>query len=306
MALHKDLEMYCQALEISAVHSADVLAAGYTTLADLQGITADQLISDGVRRPIANKLANNFANANGLVAEVLGSEAEAQQAAEMKEAAKCSCLKNIKAITTPEYRFPFGICLHSAWWLSFGAIGALLRRGQYNDMPFTLLWGYSIFMWVVATVFLVCIGIKGVQKMGHTNALQSRRMFYAISLITVIYFALSCAGAHVLREPCTRARWHKQTGLDGHGWAWLACKRLGGLFGSRTSTTGSAGVICSFLSTVAFGGVAYHFRKQGQLQGTRPAYYNDMAGQAEAETPSNMDVPMIMVDPLDGNNAITA
>lgn len=151
-------------------------------------------------------------------------------------------------------------------------------------------------MWVVATVFLVCIGIKGVQKMGHTNALQSRRMFYAISLITVIYFALSCAGAHVLREPCTRAGW----------WAWLACKRLGGLFGSRTSTTGSAGVICSFLSTVAFGGVAYHFRKQGQLQGTRPAYYNDMAGQAEAETPSNMDVPMIMVDPLDGNNAITA
>lgn len=131
MALHKDLEMYCQALEISAVHSADVLAAGYTTLADLQGITADQLISDGVRRPIANKLANNFANANGLVAEVLGSaaEAEAQQAAEMKEAANNSCLKNIKAITTPEYRFPFGICLHSAWWLSFGAIGALLRGG---------------------------------------------------------------------------------------------------------------------------------------------------------------------------------
>ena len=148
-------------------------------------------------------------------------------------------------------------------------------------------------MWVVATVFLVCIGIKGVQKMGHKNAVQSRRMFYAFSLMTVIYFALSCIVAHDAdcdqRTP-DRYYYHAQSN---YYWSWNVDECF-------TNEGIRVEIICSFLSTIAFGGIAYHFRKESQGAG-RPAYYNDMAYQ-----PANLDdhdgdcsddIPMI-VDPL--------
>lgn len=77
------LSRYLDTLFISATQCAEIVEAGYARLEDLQGVTAAELVEDGVRRPVAKKLVAGLGAAQAAEAarvEQARRRAAAQQA----------------------------------------------------------------------------------------------------------------------------------------------------------------------------------------------------------------------------------
>lgn len=62
---HQSLDASFAALQISATHAAEVKAAGYTLWSDLDGVTAEEMMEDGIKRSVARKLVKQFGAAGG-------------------------------------------------------------------------------------------------------------------------------------------------------------------------------------------------------------------------------------------------
>ena len=57
------LEAYSLTLGINEEHRAQITSAGYISITDLEGVTVEELLADGIKRPVAKKLLGNLAEA---------------------------------------------------------------------------------------------------------------------------------------------------------------------------------------------------------------------------------------------------